>query len=212
MSRTLAHAFRSLTGSLKTHLVVVAALAAPSLAHAAAWDIDPAHSAAAFSVRHMMISNVRGEFGKVGGTIEWDGKKGSVDATIDATTINTRDEKRDGHLKSPDFFDVAKFPTITFKSTKIVAHGGKLAITGDLTIHGVTRPVVVEAEVSRETKDPWGMTRVGASGSTKINRKDFNLVWNKALETGGVVVGEEVQITLDIEMTKRAPAAAAVTK
>lgn len=197
MSRNLAHA-----------LVAVAALAAPSLAHAAAWDIDPSHSAAGFSVRHMMISNVHGEFGKVAGTVDWDGKTGAIEATIDASSINTRDEKRDGHLKSPDFFDVAKYPTITFKSQKITAKGSKLTVTGDLTIHGVTKPVVLAVEASKEMKDPWGNTRLGATATTKINRKDFGLVWNKALETGGVVVGDEVSISIDLELIKKVAAAA----
>jgi polyisoprenoid-binding protein YceI len=198
MSRKFAHA-----------LFAVAALAAPSLARASAFDIDTAHSAASFSVRHLMVSNVRGDFGKVTGTVDWDGKAGSVEATIDVSSINTRDEKRDGHLKSPDFFDVAKFPTITFKSTKIAADGkGKLKITGDLTIHGVTKSVVLNVEgPTAESKDPWGNTKIGAAATTKINRKDFGLGWNKALETGGVVVGDEVSITIDLELNKKAPAA-----
>ena len=184
------------------------ALALPSLAGATTWEINPGHSAAQFSVRHLMVSNVRGEFGKVTGTVDIDDKditKSTVDATIDASTVNTRDEKRDGHLKSPDFFDVAKFPTITFKSKKVAKAGaGKLKVTGDLTIHGVTKEVVLNVEgPSKEAKDPWGNIKSGAEATTKVNRKDFGLTWNKALETGGVVVGDEVSLTIDVELLKK---------
>ena len=189
------------------------AFAMPSMALASDWDIDGGHSSAQFSVRHLMVSNVRGEFGKVTGTVKLDDKditKSVVEATIDVGSINTRDEKRDGHLKSPDFFDVAKFPTITFKSKKVAGKAGKLKVTGDLTIHGVTKEVVLDVEgPAKEAKDPWGNVKSGAAAFIKINRKDFGLGWNKALETGGVVVGEEVSITLDIELLKKAPPAAA---
>ncbi len=182
------------------------ALAAPSLARADAWEIDSAHSAAQFSVRHMMVSNVRGQLGKVSGTINYDAKdpaRSTVEATIDIAGINTREEKRDAHLKSPDFFDVAKFATATFKSTKVEKAGKHLKVTGDLTMHGVTKPVVLDVEITPEMKDPWGNIRIGATGTGKLNRKDYGLGWNKALETGGVVVGEEVQLTIDVELTKK---------
>jgi polyisoprenoid-binding protein YceI len=173
----------------------------------AVWQIDAAHSSAQFSVRHLMISNVKGEFTKVTGTIVYDPANpadSKVDVTIDADSINTRDAQRDTHLKSPDFFDTAKFPTITFRSTEIrrSEDGGK--IRGDLTIHGVTREVVLDVEgPTAETKDPWGFTRIAASATTKINRKDFGLTWNSALETGGVLVGDDVKITIDLEAIKQ---------
>jgi polyisoprenoid-binding protein YceI len=189
-------------------LYALSAVAFGGAAQASSWDIDPGHSAAQFSVRHLMVSNVRGEFSKVSGTVDLDDQditKSTVNATIDATTVNTRDEKRDGHLKSPEFFDVAKFPTITFKSKKVAKAGtGSLTVTGDLTIHGVTKEVALKVDGPvAPVKDPWGNTRSGATASVKIARKDFGLVWNKALEAGGVVVGEEVTITIDIELTKK---------
>jgi polyisoprenoid-binding protein YceI len=142
---------------------------------------------------------------------EKDVTKSTVEATIDASTVNTNEPKRDEHLRSADFFDVAKFPTITFKSKSVKKSGeGKLAVTGDLTMHGVTKEVTLDVEgPAKEIKDPWGNVRSGASASTKINRKDFGLGWNKVLEAGGVAVGEEVAITLDVELTKKAPAAPA---
>jgi polyisoprenoid-binding protein YceI len=173
----------------------------------AVWQIDAAHSSAQFSVRHLMISNVRGEFTKVTGTIEYDPANlanSKVDVAIDADSINTRDTQRDAHLKSPDFFDTAQFPTLTFRSTNISKSGDGVRIKGDLTIHGVTREVVLDVEgPTPETKDPWGFTRIAASATTRINRKDFGLTWNTALETGGVVVGDEVKITLDLEAVKQ---------
>jgi len=156
----------------------------------------------------MMISNVQGEFGKVTGTVNWDEAevtKSTVEATIDATTINTREPKRDGHLKSPDFFDVAKYPTITFKSTSVKKVGAdRLAIKGELTMHGVTKPVTLDATYTNEVKDPGGNTRRGASARTKLNRKDFGLKWNQTVEGGGVLVGDEVDIALDLELVKKA--------
>ncbi len=171
------------------------------------WNIDPVHSHAQFKVKHMMISNVKGEFTAVTGVLKHDGQNienSQIEASIDASTINTRDAQRDGHLKSPDFFDVAKFPHLTFKSTRISKTGdAELSVVGDLTIHGVTRSVVFDVEeLSDSAKDPWGNMRMGLSATTKINRKDFGLVWNGALETGGVLVGEEVAITLDVEFIK----------
>ncbi|MDY7233021.1 YceI family protein [Hyalangium rubrum] len=199
--------------TLLKSVVAAAVLAAPSLALAAAWEIDPAHSGAQFSVKHMMVSNVKGEFGKLAGTFNIDEKditKSTVDVTIDATTINTRNEQRDNHLRSPDFFDVKNHPNITFKSTKVEKGAdGKLKVTGNLTLHGVTKPVVLDVEgPTPEVKSPFGDTRIGASATTTLNRKDFGLNWNKAIETGGVVVGDEVRVSIDLEGVKKAPAAA----
>jgi len=173
------------------------------------WNIDPAHSVAEFKVKHMMISNVKGSFPKVSGVLafdETDLSKSSVEASIDVSSIHTRDEQRDGHLKSPDFFDVEKYPTMTFKSTKVTATGaGEGTVEGDLTIRDVTKKVVFTVEGPTEPgKDPWGNTRIGVSATTKISRKDFGLVWNAALETGGVLVGDDVTITLDVQFIKAA--------
>ena len=172
------------------------------------YTIDPAHSVADFKVRHLMVSNVRGEFSGVSGTVQFDPENpanSKIDASIDATTIQTREPQRDTHLKSAEFLDVEKFPKITFVSRKVVKTGDEeYKVTGDLTIHGVTREVVLEVEgPAPEAKDPWGNVKSGASAKTKINRKDYGLVWNVALETGGVLVGEEVQIHLDLELTKQ---------
>jgi polyisoprenoid-binding protein YceI len=165
--------------------------------------LDPAHSAAHFTVRHMMISNVRGEFTKVSGSIVWDPENpasSTIEAKIDVNSINTRDPQRDGHLRSADFLDAANFPEIVFRSTSIQPGGDGYEATGDLTIHGVTRSVVLNVEgPTPETKDPWGNVRIGASATTKVNRKDFGVAWNAALETGGVLVGEEVKISIEIE-------------
>jgi len=171
------------------------------------WNIDPAHSAAEFKVKHMMISNVKGQFTGLKGTLTFDGSDISnsrVEATIDAASINTREPQRDAHLKSPDFFDVEKFPTLSFKSNRVIrVDDGELGVAGELTIHGVTRHVVFAVEgPSAPAKDPWGNVRLGLSATTKINRKDFGLTWNAALETGGILVGDEVTITLDIQFVK----------
>jgi polyisoprenoid-binding protein YceI len=187
-------------------LVLVFTAALPATAQHE-YKIDPAHSSAQFAVTHMMISTVRGEFGKLSGTVYFDPAKpeaDKVDATIEVAAVTTREEKRDGHLKSPDFFDVAKYPQMTFKSTSAYKEDGKLMVKGDLTIHGVTKPAVLTVEgPSAEMKDPYGMQRVGASATTKINRKDFGLVWNKTLDGGGMMVGDDVNITLDVEMTRK---------
>jgi len=189
--------------------VALLSAAAPSVwAQAVQYEIDPVHSSAQFSVRHMMVSNVRGEFAKVTGTVAYDPKNpqaSSVEATIDATSINTHEPKRDDQLKSPDFFDVAKYPTLTFKSTKVERAGeGNLRVTGDLTIHGVTKQVVLEVEgLSPEVK-MGGNIKTGASATTTIDRRDFGLTWNRVLEGGGLVVGNEVKITLEIEMGRKA--------
>src|ERR1700691_4691949 len=172
------------------------------------WNIDPAHSSADFKVKHMMISNVRGKFTGISGVLhrfEADHTKSNLEVSIDVSTVNTQDEKRDGHLKSADFFDAEKFPAMTFKSTHIEKKGDGFAVTGDLTIHGVTKSVVLNVEdVSEPAKDPWGNTRIGLSATAKINRKDFGLGWNAPLEAGGVLVGEEVAITLDVQFIKAA--------
>lgn len=171
------------------------------------WAIDPAHSAAEFKVKHMMIANVKGKFSNLSGTLkldEADPSRSTVEAVIPAATISTGDEQRDAHLKSADFFHVEKFTELTFKSTAVkTAAPGELAVTGDLTMHGVTKPVTFAVEgPSPATKDPWGNMRVALSATTKVNRKDFGLTWNAALETGGVLVGDEVAITLDVEFIK----------
>ncbi|RKH70770.1 polyisoprenoid-binding protein [Corallococcus interemptor] len=191
-------------------LALVATLAVPSLAGATAYDIHPTNSSALFSVKHMMVSNVRGSFSKVTGTVQLDEKdltKSSVEAVIDATTVTTNDASRDEHLRGPDFFDVTKFPTLTFKSTKVEKSGDGLKLTGDLTIRGVKKPVVLQLDgFDVESKDPYGNVKRGGTATTKIARKDFGLKWNAALETGGVAVGEEVSITLEIELVKKQPA------
>jgi len=193
-------------------LTATAALMLPMIGQASTWDIDPAHTNAQFAVRHLMISTVRGNFTKVSGAVnldEQDPTKSIIEATIDTSSIDTRVEKRDQHLKSPDFFDVAKYPTITFKSKKIEkVEEGKFKVIGDLTIRGVTKEVVLNVEGQpKPFKDPFGSNRVGGTATTKVNRKDFGLGWNKALETGGVVVGDEVDITIDIELTQKAQSA-----
>jgi polyisoprenoid-binding protein YceI len=174
---------------------------------ATTWTIDPVHSHAEFKVRHMMITNVKGRFTDIKGTLEFDPTdvtKSKITATIAAASIDTRDADRDTHLKSADFLDVEKFPTLTFTSTRITKAGsGELKVEGDLTIRGVTRPVVFEVEGPSEPgKDPWGNMRIGWEATTKINRKDFGLAWNAALETGGFLVGDEVTISLDVQAVK----------
>ncbi|HET9319954.1 MAG TPA: YceI family protein [Bryobacteraceae bacterium] len=180
--------------------------AAPQTA-AATWNIDPVHTVAEFKVKHMMISNVKGQFTAVTGVMtvdEADVTKSRVEATIEAASVHTRDAQRDAHLKSADFFDVEKFPTLSFKSTRVTRDAdGELAVTGDLTIHGVTREVVFALEgPTPPTKDPWGNIRMGLSATTKISRKDYGLTWNAGLETGGLLVGDEVTVTLDAEFVK----------
>jgi polyisoprenoid-binding protein YceI len=171
------------------------------------YEIDPAHSSAQFTIRHLMISNVRGDFKSVKGTVVYDPENladSSIQAEIDVDTLNTRDDKRDAHVKSADFFNVEKYPSILFKSSKVERTGdSEFNVTGGLTITGVTKEVVLKVEGrSAEAKDPWGNTRVGASATTKIKRSDFGLTWNAALETGGVMLGDEVKIELDLELIK----------
>jgi len=182
-------------------------LAAPAFAEPV-WEIDPAHSSIQFSVRHMMVSNVRGAFTKATGSVRGDEKDplhATIEATIDASSIDTREAKRDEHLRSPDFLDVAKYPTITFKSKKIEKAGdGRYKVSGDLTLHGVTREVVLDVEgPTAVVKDPRGNMRAGASATTRINRQDFGITWSKSLDGGGVVVGDEIAITIDAESVKK---------
>jgi len=187
--------------------VVALVFALPAAVSAGTWKLDPAHTGVHFKVRHLMVSNVRGEFEKVSGKIVYDEQdisRSSAEITIDAASINTRVAKRDDHLRSADFLDVANHPHLVFRSTKVEKAGaGKLRMTGDLTIRGVTREVVLEIEgPTAEIQDPQGNTRVGGSASTKINRSDFGLTWNQVIETGGVVVGKEVEVIIDIEIVR----------
>ena len=189
--------------------VVALATILPAAAQNATWRIDPAHSQATFQVRHLMVTNVRGDFGKMSGTTTWDGKSFAtvqVDATIDVTSVDTREPKRDDHLRSPDFFDAATYPTITFKSKRAEVAGPKtFRLVGDLTIRGVTREVTLDVEATDVVKDPRGGLRIGAQATTTINRQDFGVKWNRTLDTGGVVVGDEVKITIDLALVQ-APA------
>jgi polyisoprenoid-binding protein YceI len=176
------------------------------------WQIDPAHSAAHFSVRHLMISNVRGEITNISGSAlinPADQTKSSVEITINAESINTREPQRDEHLRSADFLDVANYPTITFRSKRVEPLGAEiLKLTGDLTIRGVTKEVSLDIEgPTPSVKDPWGNVRAGVTGSAKISRKDFGVAFNALTETGGVVVGDEVKITIEAELIQQAPAA-----
>jgi polyisoprenoid-binding protein YceI len=171
------------------------------------YQIDPVHSHLQFAVRHLMVSNVRGTFTGVKGTVNYDPANPAattVDAVIDVNTVNTNDEQRDGHLKSPDFFDAAQYPVMTFKGTQVEKESdSEFKVTGNLTLHGVTKPVVLKVEdVSAEAKDPWGGTRIGATAKTKIKRSDYGLSWNAALETGGFMVGDDVKIEFELEFVK----------
>jgi polyisoprenoid-binding protein YceI len=187
--------------------LALALVALPAFAFAAEnWNIDPAHTQSAFTVKHLMISTVRGEFAKTAGKVVLDPvdiTRSTVEATIDVASVNTREEKRDGHLKSPDFFDVAKYPTITFKSTKVVKAGEGLKVTGDLTMHGVTKPVELDVTgLSKEIKDPMGLTRRGVAATAKVNRKDFGVNYGP-----DAIVSDLVTITIDAELVKDAPPA-----
>jgi polyisoprenoid-binding protein YceI len=171
------------------------------------WNIDPAHSVAEFKVKHMMISNVKGRFGGVKGSLRLDDEnitQSYVEASVDAASVDTHEPQRDAHLKSPDFFHVEKFPSLSFTSNRIARKGdGELEVTGDLTIRGITRIVIFTVDgPSAPAKDPWGNVRLGLAASTKISRKDFGLTWNAALETGGVLVGDDVTINLELEFVK----------
>ena len=189
-------------------IATAAILAIPSIASASPWIIDVDHSNIGFKVRHMMVSNVKGDFARFSGNVDIDDKdlaKTKVDAVIETASINTGVAKRDEHLKSPDFFDVAKYPAMTFVSRKVKKEGlDKLKIYGQLTLHGVTKDVVLDVQgLNKSFKDPWGNIKRGASATTTINRKDYGLVWNKAIESGGVMVGDEVNISLEIELLKK---------
>jgi polyisoprenoid-binding protein YceI len=180
------------------------------------WNIDAAHSEINFTVRHMMISNVRGRFEKFSGTVEFNEQnpeQSSVDVEIEAASVNTRDPQRDTHLRSPDFFNAEAYPYLHFKSKQIkVSDSNRGLVYGDLTIRNITKEVVLDVEYSGEAKSPWGSISAGFSASTKINRKDWDLVWNVALETGGMLVGDEIKISVEIEIIKQAEAEnAAVT-
>jgi polyisoprenoid-binding protein YceI len=183
-------------------------LAAPAFADTATWQIDPDHTSAQFAIRHLMVSTVRGTIGPVTGTVTIDDSditRSTVSASIDAKGIDTRNQKRDDHLRSPDFFDVAKYPSLTFTSTKVEKTAdGTYKVTGDLTIHGITKEAVLAVEGSpTPLQDPFGNTKVGGSATTRINRKDFGLTWSKSLDGGGVMIGDDVDITIDIELLKK---------
>jgi polyisoprenoid-binding protein YceI len=199
-------------GQSLTRFALAAGLAAllslPASAATTTWQIDPMHTAAQFSVKHLAISTVRGGFSNVKGTVVLDDadiSKSSVDVTIDVSTVDTRTPDRDKDLKSDKFFDVAKYPTMTFKSTKVEQAGaGKLKVTGDLTIRGTTKSVVLDVDgPTAPVKDPWGNQRSAVTATTKINRQDFGVKWNATMDNGGVVVGEEVSITIDAEMVQK---------
>lgn len=174
------------------------------------YTIDTVHSSVGFAVRHMVVAKTRGVFTKFSGTFAFDAddlSKSQVEVTIDAASIDTREAQRDAHLKSADFLDVEKHPEITFKSKRVERSDGDLRVIGDLTIHGVTREAALDVEHHGAGKDPWGNEKIGFSAKTTINRKDFGLTWNAALETGGVLVGEKVEIDIDVEGTKAKAAA-----
>lgn len=186
-------------------------LSLPAAAAGATWQIDPQHSSAQFAVRHLGLSTVRGAFSKLSGAVlldDQDISKSSVEVTIDVNTVDTREPDRDKDLRSERFFDVAHFPAITFKSKKVEQVApGKLRVTGDLTIHGATKEVVLDVDgLTAPVKDPWGNQRVAATGTTKINRQDYGVKWNAKLDNGGVVVGDEVNITIDVELIQKAAA------
>lgn len=169
------------------------------------WAIDPAHTTLGFTARHAMVAKVRGSFGEFSGRFTIDGAdlaKSSAELTIQAASIDTKAPDRDAHLASADFLDVESFPTITFVSTGVSARGNDIVVTGDLTIHGVTRSVDIEYEYVGISQDPWGNTKIGFEGRAWLSRKEFGLVWNVALEAGGVLVGDEIKLTLDVEATR----------
>jgi polyisoprenoid-binding protein YceI len=192
-------------------VALAGALSLPATAATSTWQIDPNHSSAQFAVRHLAISTVRGAFTRVNGTVQLDDKdisKSSVEVTIDAASVDTRVEARDKDLRSDHFFDVEKYPTITFKSTKVQQiEPGKLKVTGDLTIHGVTKAVVLDLEgPTAPVKDPWGNQRAAVNATTKLNRQDFGVKWNATMDGGGLVVGDDVAITIDAEMVLKGAA------
>ncbi len=193
--------------SLLTGLTVFL-LSIPMLASGATYQIDPDHSSFQFKVRHMTVSNVTGEFKKVRGVVSIDGNDLTglkVEVILDAASVNTDNAKRDDHLRTEDFFDVAKYPTITFVSKKVTkVDENRLKVVGDLTIRGVTREVSVDVDgPSPEVKDPYGNIRRGATGTLKINRKDFGMMWHKTLDNGGLVVGDDVNISVEVELVRK---------
>jgi polyisoprenoid-binding protein YceI len=188
--------------------ILILFLTLPVLSQAANYQIDPDHSSFQFKVRHLMVSNVKGDFTKSKGTVMIDDNNITnlkIELTIETASVNTGHAKRDEHLRNADFFDVAKYPTITFVSKKVMEAGqGKLKVTGDLTLHGVTKEITMDVDgPTQEIKDPWGKFRRGATAVGKINRKDFGLTWHRALETGGAVVGEDVDIYVEVELIKQ---------
>jgi len=198
---------------LAIFVLALAALGSAPFAQSIEWRIDPAHSSAQFQVRHMMVSTVRGTFSKMTGSIQYDPSnlsKIAIDATIDASSVDTHEASRDSDLRGPDFFDVNKFPNLSFKSKRAESAGpGKIELTGDLTMHGVTKEVVFDVEgPSAPMNDGHGNLHMGASATAKVNRKDFGLNWNHMLDNGGAIVGDEVIITIDVELVSKAPAAA----
>jgi len=178
---------------------------APVIGSKTAWKLDPTHTIVEFSAKHLMISTVKGRITDIEGTIyadENDPENSSVDVTLKAASIDTRTEQRDNHLRSADFLDVEKFPAITFKSTRIEGSRNEFNLTGDLTIRGVTRPITLDATFEGETKDPWGGERIGFSATGKIDRRDFGLTWNLLLESGGITVGNDIKISIELEAVK----------
>jgi polyisoprenoid-binding protein YceI len=191
-----------------TLMIAILALGIPVFGDGATWQMDPDHSSFQFKIRHLTVSNVRGDFSKATGVVTMDEKditKLKVEVTIDATSVNTGHAKRDEHLRGPDFFDVTKYPTITFVSKKVIkADTNRLKVMGDLTIHGLTREITVDVEgPTPEVKDPWGSFRRGAAATTRINRRDFGMTWNKLLDTGGLLVGEDLDIYVEVELVKK---------
>jgi len=193
---------------LRSAALAVALVPALALGQATTWNIDSSHTRTGFSVKHLVISDVKGEFGKTAGKVQIDDadlSRSSVEVTIEVGSVDTRDEKRDNHLKSADFFDAAKFPTITFKSTKVVAgKDGALTVTGNLTMHGVTKPVTLEGSITKAITDPWGLSRRGASFTGKLDRKEWGVSWSKVTDVGAVV-GDEVKLDIQAEVVKDVP-------
>ena len=189
-------------------MIVLFVLTVPVFAHALTWEMDPAHSNFQFKVRHLTVSNVKGDFGKFRGVVVIDDKditQMKVEVAIEATSVNTGHSQRDEHLRGPDFLDVARYPSITFVSRKVTkADSDRLRVTGDLTIHGLTREITLDVEgPTAEVKDPGGNFRRGATATTKVNRRDFGLTWNKVLDNGGLVVGDEVNIYVEVELVRK---------
>ncbi len=187
-------------------LVFALAAAAAPVAASDTWVVDASHTGVEFSVRHMMITNVKGSFATFDGVLEYDPKKVTktkIQGTIDVASVNTDDAKRDEHLRSADFFDVATHPKMTFESTKVIKDGDGYVAVGNLTLRGVTKEVRMPVEFSGPIKDPWGNDRIGFSASTTINRQDFGVKWNKTLDAGGAVVGDTVRISIDGEAIKQ---------